>query len=206
MLRFLCALSVVLLLVAFESSCHKRRVAVPVPPPPASIPAPEESHPSTTTPAKTPAATQQPAAQPAPAAKEPPRYQVNRPPQSEPQPQQTPPPRRSSRPSSGTTAEPNAAGQPNPPPSNQAPRLGDILTPEQERQYNAAIDQSLASAQTSLGSLTNRQLTKEQQAVVAEIQSFIQQAQTTRKTNLPAARSLAERANVLARDLAGSLR
>jgi hypothetical protein len=98
-------------------------------------------------------------------------------------------------------AEPNT-----PSPPNQPPRLGDVLTSEQERQYNAEIDQSLTRAQSSLGSIANRQLTKEQQAVVTQVQSFIQQAQTSRKTNLPAARSLAERADVLARDLVGSLR
>jgi cob(I)alamin adenosyltransferase len=83
--------------------------------------------------------------------------------------------------------------------------LGDILTREQERQYNAAIDQSLARAQNSLNAIASRQLTKEQKAVVAQIQSFVQQAQTTRKSSLSGARSLAERAEVLARDLAGSL-
>lgn len=199
MLRFLCALSLVLLLVALESSCRKRRVAVPVaaPTPPAT--APEQAPPSTATPVTTPVPPPKPAPPPAAPAKEAPKYQVNRPPQSaEPQPQQTPPPRRSSRPSNGSTTEPSSTEQP--------PRLGDILTPEQEHQYNTAIDQSLARAQSSLGSTANRQLTKEQQAVVAQIQSFIQQAQTTRKSNLPAARSLAERADVLARDLAGSLR
>lgn len=198
MLRFLCALSVVLVLVTFESSCRKRRVDVPAALPPPSTTAPDQSR----SPAPTPGTTTAPVPHPASPVKEQPKYQVNRPPQSaEPQPQQPAPPRRSSRPSNGPTAEPNTAGQP-----NQAPRLGDILTPEQERQYNAAIDQSLARAQTSLGSIATRQLTKDQQAVSAQIQSFIQQAQTTRKSNLPAARSLAERADVLARDLVESLR
>ena len=120
-----------------------------------------------------------------------------------PQPQPPPPspPPASTPPRSTRPAEPNSSAQP-----SSAPRLGDILTTEQERQYNSAIDQSLARTQSSLGAIANRKLTKEQQAVVAQIQSFVQQAQTTRKSNLPAARSLAERADVLARDLAGSLR
>jgi hypothetical protein len=57
-----------------------------------------------------------------------------------------------------------------------------------------------------LAAIASRKLTKEQKAVVAQIQSFIQQAQTTRKSSLPAAKSLAERADVLAKDLAGSMR
>jgi hypothetical protein len=199
MFGFLRALLAVGLIVGFESSCQKRRVAIPAPTPRASAPS-EQSRPVPATPAP---ASDSPPPPNAPA-KDEPRFQINRPPQPA-ETQQQAPPQRSSRPS-----EPNGTGQPARPPvnqpPNQSPRLGDVLTPEQERQYNAAIDQSLTRAQNSLGTLTNRQLTKEQQAVVAQIQSFVQQAQTARKSNLPAARSLAERADVLARDLAGSLR
>jgi len=186
MLRFLRASSLAVLLAAFESACAKRHVAAPVPSTPPAAPA-EAAPPA----APQPAPATSPPAAPAPA----PQPQV--PPQSPPQsPPPASPPPRSTRP-----AEPNSSGQPNP-----APRLGEILTTEQERHYNSAIDQSLARTQSSLGVIANRKLTKEQQSVVAQIQSFVQQAQTTRKSNLPAARSLAERADVLARDLAGSLR
>jgi hypothetical protein len=41
---------------------------------------------------------------------------------------------------------------------------------------------------------------------VQQVQNFIQQAQATRKTDLAAAKSLAERAEVLAKDLLASLR
>jgi hypothetical protein len=189
MLPYLRALSLVVLLTTFASGCRKRHVAVPVAPVPApaapaeTTPAPEPVTPPVTPSVTPPAATTptQPATQP----------QTPPPQATAPQPPpQNPPARR-----------PIGGGQPTP-----APRLGDILTPQQERQYNTTIDQSLARAQSSLGSVANRQLTKEQQAVVTQIQGFIQQAQATRKSNLPAARSLAERAEVLARDLAGSLR
>jgi len=112
-------------------------------------------------------------------------------------------------PSPPVPAPPVRAPQPQPPsPAAQppAPHLGDILTSDQQKQYNSAIDQSLARTETSLGSIAKHRLTKEQQAVVAQIQNFVQQAQASRKSNLPAARSLADRADVLARDLAGSLR
>jgi hypothetical protein len=177
MLRFLRASSLAVLLAAFESDCSKRHVAAPAPSTPLAAPA--ETAPAPAPATSAPAA---PAQTPQP-----------QPPPPSPPPASTPP--RSTRP-----AEPNSSAQP-----NSAPRLGDILTTEQERQYNSAIDQSLARTQSSLGAIANRKLTKEQQAVVAQIQSFVQQAQTTRKSNLPAARSLAERADVLARDLAGSL-
>jgi len=207
MFRFLRTLLALVLLIAFESSCRKRRVAVPIPPPPAS--APQQSRPPATpvapselapTPTNLPVPEQPPP--PARATPDASKYQVNKPSQrteSQPQ-QQTPPPRRSPQ-----TRQSNVNGQPTQPPAD-APRLGDVLTPVQEQQYNRAIDQSLGRARDSLGSIANRQLTKDQQAVVAQIQSFVQQAQAMRKSSLPAARSLAERAEVLARDLAGSLR
>jgi hypothetical protein len=198
MLPYLRTLSLVVLLTTFASGCRKRQVAAPVAPVPAPV-APAESAP---VPAPVPAPAPAPSTPPAatPPAATPPGASVPSSPASQPQnplsqaPAPQPPPQNPPR-------RPNGAGQP-----TQAPRLGDILTPQQERQYNTAIDQSLARAQSSLGSVANRQLTKEQQGVVAQIQGFIQQAQSTRKSNLPAARSLAERADVLARDLAGSLR
>jgi hypothetical protein len=81
-----------------------------------------------------------------------------------------------------------------------------MLTPEQQRQYNTAIDQALGRAQANLAAVANRQLTQQQQATVAQVQNFILQAQTTRKSDLAGAKSLAERADVLARDLAKSVR
>jgi hypothetical protein len=198
MLPYLRALSLVILLTTFASGCRKRHVAAPIAPLPAPA-APAETAPAPAPATATPAAATPPAGTSPPAATSPgasvpasPATQPQSPLSQAPAPQ--PPPQNAPR-------RPNGPGQATP-----APRLGDILTPQQERQYNTAIDQSLARAQNSLGSVANRQLTKEQQGVVAQIQGFIQQAQSTRKSNLPAARSLAERADVLARDLAGSLR
>jgi type IV secretory pathway VirB10-like protein len=88
-----------------------------------------------------------------------------------------------------------------PPVSPPPPVLGDVLPPEQQRRFNNAIDQNLASAQSILGSLSGKQLNQEQQRTVAQIQNFVQQANTRRRSDLAAAKSLAERAAVLARDL-----
>jgi len=81
-----------------------------------------------------------------------------------------------------------------------------MLTPEQQRQYNADIDQSLERTQTSLRSIVNRQLAPQQQADLDEIHNFIRQAEATRGADLPAAKRLAERGEVLARNLEKSLR
>jgi hypothetical protein len=86
------------------------------------------------------------------------------------------------------------------------PKLGDVLSADQQRQLNGAIDQSLARAQAGLNAAGNRQLSKDQQAIIEQVRNFIQQAQKLRSSDLPAAKSLAERAAVLARDLAASLR
>jgi hypothetical protein len=91
-----------------------------------------------------------------------------------------------------------------PAPAAPAPKLGDILTPDEQRQYSASIDQSLAHAQASLSSIGSRQLTKDQQAEAEQIRNFIQQAQDTRSSDPAGAKSLAERAEVLARDLAAT--
>jgi hypothetical protein len=191
MLRFLRASSLAVLLAAFDAACTRRHVAAPVaaPVPPTPTAAPAETAPS-------PA----PVAPAPPPQTQPPQPQAPQPQAPQPQPPQPQPPSQSPQPSTAPRRS-TPPSEPNPP-----PRLGDILTPEQARQYNSAIDQSLARTQSSLGVIAQHRLTKEQQGVVAQIQSFIQQAQTTRKSNLPAARSLAERADVLARDLAGSLR
>jgi hypothetical protein len=86
----------------------------------------------------------------------------------------------------------------------QPPQLGDIVTPDQQRQYNAAIDQSLSRAKTSLAAVANRALSKDQQGLVEQIRNIMQQAQASRSSDLPGAKSLAQRAEVLAKDLAGS--
>jgi hypothetical protein len=187
-----------------ESACHKRQVAVPAP----VLPAP-----AATAPTQTPAATtstsppQNPASPPPTTSAQPETYQKNRVPQPSP-PQSS---RRTSRPGNGspptsppTPAPVSPAPSPVNPPS-EPPRLADLLTPAQQRQYNADIDQGVQHAQASLNSIGSRTLTKEQQDGVAQVRTFIQQALSTRGSNLPGAKSLAERAEVLARDLAASV-
>ena len=81
-----------------------------------------------------------------------------------------------------------------------------MLTADQEREYNVAIDQSLQHAETSLKSIGSRRLNSQQRASLDEARNFIRQAQATRGSDLPGARRLAERAEVLAGNLASSLR
>ena len=191
------------LLVLANSACQKKHAAVPVPSQPNAVPA-EQAPQKAATP---PSTTAPPTSNPAPAAASPPKdettYQKNKPAD------QPPPPKRAARPANPTppaSAPQTTAPTTTTPPVADTPRLGDILTPEQQKQYNVAIDESLAHAQNSLGAIASRQLTKEQEATAAQVRNFVQQAQTTRKEDLAAAKSLAERAEVLAHDLAESLK
>jgi len=81
-----------------------------------------------------------------------------------------------------------------------------LLTPEQQHDQNVRIDRSLAAAAKSLTAVEKRPLSAAQQAAVAQIRGFMAQAEQLRKTDLTGARSLAERAQLLARDLLNSLR
>jgi len=178
-----------ILLATLESSCHKNRAVAPAPPAPAPTtpaPAPATPAPATTTPEQPPEPTPSPVT-PAPA---------------------QPPPSSTQNPApSAPPVAPRAPARPAnvPPPAPPAPQIGPVLTAAEQRQYNSAIDESLEHAQASLRSIGNRTLTKQQQANLEETQNFIRQAQATRGTDLAGARRLAERAEVLARNLERSL-
>jgi hypothetical protein len=185
------------LFLIWESACQKKQAVVPVPSPPAAtLPA------STQAPA-TPAAagSQPPDAVTTTHAQEATPYQVNKP--AQPTPAAKKPPRTAAAPA--PAAAPSTPAAP-PAPAAPAPKLGDILTPDERKQINAAIDQSLSHAQASLNSVGGRQLSKDQQAQVEQIRNFIGQAQATRGSDPSGARSLSERAEVLARDLVASFR
>jgi len=210
MQRHLSVIALLTLVAATEPACRKKQVAIPAPPPPsptATAPAQGSASPATMPSATTPANEPQPT-QATPPQQE--LYQKNKPPQPL-QPAHSS--RRTSKPANPAPAgaapaaapSPSQPANPSPPPSDP-PRLGDLLTPDQQRQYNTEIDQSLQHAEASLNSIGNRQLSKEQRDRAGEVRTFIQQAQSTRASNLPGAKSLAERAEVLARDLAASLR
>ena len=76
-----------------------------------------------------------------------------------------------------------------------------MLSSTEARQYNLALDQSLSRTQDNLSLLANRHLTADQQSSVREIEELLRQANATRKVDLTSARALADKAQVLARDL-----
>jgi len=113
-----------------------------------------------------------------------------------------------SHPASRASQAPRKAAQSGtaPTPAAAAPKLGDVLSADEQKHYNASIEQSLAHAQASLNQIKEHRLSAAQADEVEQIRNFIQQAQGARASDLAGARSLAERAEVLAKDLAAALR
>jgi hypothetical protein len=86
------------------------------------------------------------------------------------------------------------------------PQLGQMLTDEQRRDYETHIHDALERAQANLRKARSKpRLTEAQQRMAAQVETFVAQAEERRKTDLVTSRSLAERADLLARDLAESL-
>jgi hypothetical protein len=105
------------------------------------------------------------------------------------------------------SAPPVASESATPPeaPVASVPQLGQIMSAAQRRQFNQLIDQAIARAQERLkvvGANTAR-LTEEQHTTFKRIQAFIQQAEEKKKgQDLTVAKNLADRALLLAEDLA----
>ncbi len=85
-------------------------------------------------------------------------------------------------------------------------QLRPILSAEQRLSLERAIAQHVSRAQSVLVSLGRRTLTADQAATVKQIQTFLQQSEEARPTDLLRANNLAERAEILAKDLAGRVR
>lgn len=103
-------------------------------------------------------------------------------------------------------AAPEPAPAPETPPAEPVLQLAPLLSAEQQASYNAAIDAALQRAEANLARLDPRRLNGSQRANFLRARSFVEQARQARATDLRVARSLAERADLLARDLARNFR
>jgi len=101
-----------------------------------------------------------------------------------------------------------AAPTPAPAPAaDSAPlRLGAILSPERQRQYQADLQRSLTAARAATSQAGTAALTPTQKETMARIQTFIQQAEATAGQDLATAVQLARRAELLGQELSRSLR
>ncbi len=130
--------------------------------------------------------------------------------QSPPEPEPPPPPRRAKRTRRArqpAVAEEQTASAPpaeTVPPAPQ-PRLGEILSPEELREHVESFDRSLRETRGMLAQIIKYRLTAEQAQTAARIQTFLRQAEETRRPDLVAAVNLARRAELLAKDLLSQL-
>ena len=98
--------------------------------------------------------------------------------------------------------QPAPAPAPPPAPTPAAPPvLGTILPPERRQTLNREIDRSLERARRNLSALAGKNPDATARQTARRVESLIQQAQTARASDLEASRSLAERAELLSRDL-----
>jgi len=105
-------------------------------------------------------------------------------------------------PQAAATTQPAATAPETPAPSVM-PQLGQMLTDEQRRDYESHIQAALDRARANLQKArSNPNPTEAQKQATAEVATFVDQAEERRKTDLVSARSLAERADLLSRDLA----
>ena len=84
--------------------------------------------------------------------------------------------------------------------------LAPVLSASQQEYLNRAIDNSVQQAEGDLAAVAAKTLNPTQQANADRARSFILQALQTRATDLPTARTLADRALVLAQSLVSELR
>ncbi len=91
-----------------------------------------------------------------------------------------------------------------PPPSvvpEPAPKIAQIFTADQLRDYTRTLDDSLNRVERNLDTLSKRNLNAEQRDRIEQIRDFMKQARQAQEQDLITAVNLAKRADVLAKDL-----
>jgi outer membrane biosynthesis protein TonB len=86
------------------------------------------------------------------------------------------------------------------------PKLGELISEDQRAGYLRACDAGLARARQALNQLKGVSLTHEQTEAVERIRTFIDQAEQARQSDPRTARQLADRADLLSRDLVRSVK
>ncbi len=104
--------------------------------------------------------------------------------------------------------QPPAPSRPTPPqvepernPAPQPPILSAILSDSEKREYNRIIDGNVGQTKRNLELLSGRALSEDQRAAIKRIRAFLRQTEEAQQDDLALARSLSERARLLAEDL-----
>ena len=81
------------------------------------------------------------------------------------------------------------------------PKLGEIFSDDQKVQALKTCDESLAKAREAVAHLHGMTLSSEQKQSMTRVKVFISQAEQARQRDPQTAKQLAERAELLSRDL-----
>jgi hypothetical protein len=81
------------------------------------------------------------------------------------------------------------------------PKLGQLFTAEEIREYNKELDERLARVRNVLTTIGNKRLNAEDGITMERIRTFQKQAEQARQEDLVTAVNLARRADLLAQDL-----
>lgn len=94
------------------------------------------------------------------------------------------------------------------PPAPEAPKigLGQMLSAEQQREYTRRFDGATDRTRQALVVIQSKLLTEEQKETVGRIRTFLTQAEQAKEPDLLSAVNLAERADMLSKDLLDRLR
>ena len=105
-------------------------------------------------------------------------------------------------------ATPDTAVTPPQPAANAAPlpKLGEIYSDDQKLQLQRSCDESLSRTREALGQLRGLNLSPEQRQSLARVRIFLSQAEQARTRDPQTAKLLAERADLLSRDLVRTVR
>lgn len=85
----------------------------------------------------------------------------------------------------------------------KVPQFAPLIGDEERRAYEAAIDGLISRTTQNLGRAKARTLSAEQRDMVTRAEAFLTQARELRKLDPAAAKSLAERAELLSRHASG---
>jgi hypothetical protein len=102
-----------------------------------------------------------------------------------------------------TTPPPRVVIAPPQPPTEQpaTPKLGQIFTASQVKEYNRELNEKLERVRRNLAILAGKNLNSEQAEIASRIRTFQLQAEQAREQDLVTAVNLARRADLLAQDL-----
>ena len=87
-----------------------------------------------------------------------------------------------------------------------APQLGELLSEDKRSEFRSEFEQSLERARGALSLASRRSLTRPQRETASRVRTFIRQAEEAQSRDISTAVQLARRADLLAQDLAQTIR